>query len=226
MTHHGFCLNDASPPPLVKDIVLVYMCIRSLPQAGRTRRGRRKTASPTFYTRKIYLHCCTLPEHTVGMLVNAPPGGNAPVGARRGVRLPVPGILEGGEKGNLALTPAQMTTNHPTRLRAAGMEDKRYTTHSSRMQGAASHNMDGTVINVLMNMWARPMCRTGRHKTVCRTRVLLVEAGFSAARSFFGKAPPNTRRSDRVAAPASYLQPPKGVRVRSEFGLVLADVQG
>ena len=36
-----------------------------------------------------------------------------------------PSILEGGDKGDLALTPAQMTANLQTHLRAAGMEDKR-----------------------------------------------------------------------------------------------------
>ena len=37
-----------------------------------------------------------------------------------------------------------------THLRAAGMEDKRYTMHSFRVGGAAGHNKDGTVIDVLM----------------------------------------------------------------------------
>ena len=44
--------------------------------------------------------------------------------------------------GELALTPAQMTTNLQSHLRAAGMDDKRYTVHSFRMGGAASQNMD------------------------------------------------------------------------------------
>ena len=61
-------------------------------------------------------------------------------------------------------------------------------------------------------------------------RVLLVEAGFSAARGFFKKRHQNTRRSC-VAAPAD-LEPPKRVgvgvkaRVRSGVGLDWADVQG
>ena len=38
-----------------------------------------------------------------------------------------PSVLEGREKGGLALTPAQMTTNLHTHLRAVGMEDKRFT---------------------------------------------------------------------------------------------------
>ena len=61
-----------------------------------------------------------------------------------------PSVLEGGKKGELALTPAQMTTNFQTHLRAAGMEDNRYTMHSFRVGGASSHNMDGTAKNVLM----------------------------------------------------------------------------
>ncbi|CAN0147179.1 unnamed protein product, partial [Laminaria digitata] len=60
-----------------------------------------------------------------------------------------PSVLESGEKGDLALTPAQMTTNQ-THLRPAGMEGKRYTMHSFRVRGAASHNMDGTAMDVLM----------------------------------------------------------------------------
>lgn len=48
------------------------------------------------------------------------------------------------------LTPAQMITNLQTHLRAAGMENKHYTMHPLRVGGAASHNMDGTAMNVLM----------------------------------------------------------------------------
>ena len=48
------------------------------------------------------------------------------------------------------LTPALMTTNFQTHLRAAGMEDKWYTMHSFRVGEAASHNMDGTPMDVLM----------------------------------------------------------------------------
>ena len=61
-----------------------------------------------------------------------------------------PSVLEGGEKGELALTPAQMTTNLQTHLRAAGMEDKRCMMHSFRVEGAASHDIDGTAMDVLM----------------------------------------------------------------------------
>ena len=74
------------------------------------------------------------------------------------------------------------------------------------------------------------MCRTGRHKTVQDAGLFLVERGFLAARSFCEKRHQNTQRS-RVAAPAD-LEPLKGlgarvsVRVRSEVGLVWADVQG
>ena len=59
-------------------------------------------------------------------------------------------VLEGGENGELALTPAQMTTNLQTHLRAAGMEDKRCMMHSFRVEGAASHDIDGTAMDVLM----------------------------------------------------------------------------
>ena len=44
---------------------------------------------------------------------------------------------------------AQMTTNLQTHLRAAGMEDKLYTMHF-RVGEAASRNMDGTAMDVLM----------------------------------------------------------------------------
>ena len=39
----------------------------------------------------------------------------------------IPVVQEVKEKGNLALTPAQMTPNLPTHLRAAEMEVTRYT---------------------------------------------------------------------------------------------------
>ena len=61
-----------------------------------------------------------------------------------------PSVRDNGEKGNRALTPAQMTSNLQTHLRAAGMDDKRYTLHSFRVGGAASHHMDGTAMDVLM----------------------------------------------------------------------------
>ena len=61
-----------------------------------------------------------------------------------------PSVLERGEKGNLALTPAQMTSNLQTHLQAAGIEDKQYMLHSFRVGGAASHHMDGAAIDVLM----------------------------------------------------------------------------
>ena len=63
--------------------------------------------------------------------------------ARRGSRFLFSSILEGGEMGELALTPAQMGTNLQTRLRTARMEDTRYTINSFRVRGAASHSMDG-----------------------------------------------------------------------------------
>ena len=61
-----------------------------------------------------------------------------------------PSVRENGEKGNLALTPAQMTANFQAHLRAAGMGDKRYTLHSFRLGGAASHHMDDTAMDVFM----------------------------------------------------------------------------
>ena len=67
-----------------------------------------------------------------------------------GSRFPFPSVLEGGRKGELALMPAQMTTNLQTHLRAASMEDKWYTMHSFLVGGAASNNLDGTAIDVLM----------------------------------------------------------------------------
>ena len=58
-------------------------------------------------------------------------------------------VLDGGDKGELALTPTQMTTNLQTHG-AADMEDKGYTMHSFRMGRAAGHNMNGTAFEVLM----------------------------------------------------------------------------
>ena len=62
---------------------------------------------------------------------------------RRGPGFLFPSVLEGGELGELALTPAQMATNLKTRLRTARMEDIRHKIHSSPVRGAASHSMDG-----------------------------------------------------------------------------------
>ena len=61
-----------------------------------------------------------------------------------------PSVLEGEEKGDVAPTAVQMTTSLQAHWRAAGMEYKWYTMHSFRVGGAASHNMDGTAIDVLM----------------------------------------------------------------------------
>ena len=61
-----------------------------------------------------------------------------------------PSVRENGEKGKLALTPAQMTANLQAHLRAAYMEDKRYTLHSFRVGGATSHHMGGMAMDVLM----------------------------------------------------------------------------
>ena len=82
-----------------------------------------------------------------------------------------PSVLDGGKKGELALTPTQMTTN-PQTHRAAGMEDKRYTMHSFRMERAAGHNMDGTAIYVLMEYVGRKSATVPRR---------YVERGASAA---------------------------------------------
>lgn len=78
----------------------------------------------------------------------------------------------------------------------------------------------------IMHM-ARPMCRSGRHTTLCRMRVLLVKAGLSVAWSFFQERHQNTRRS-RVSGCPCRLRAPRrvGVRVRSGVGLVWAHVQG
>ena len=43
-----------------------------------------------------------------------------------------------------------MTTNLQTHLREVGMKDKRHTMNSSRVGRVASHNMDGTATDVLM----------------------------------------------------------------------------
>lgn len=67
-----------------------------------------------------------------------------------GVGFLFPTVLEDGTKGELALTPAQMTTNLQAHLRVAGMADQKYTLHSFRVGGAASHNMDGTAMDALM----------------------------------------------------------------------------
>ena len=72
---------------------------------------------------------------------------------RRAVSVPVPGRSRRRGEGSLALTPAQMTINLPTHLRAAGMEVKRYTMHSFRVGEAAGPNMDGQAMDHLMNTW-------------------------------------------------------------------------
>ena len=60
-----------------------------------------------------------------------------------------PTVVENGDKGNLALTPAQRTSNLRTHLSAASVEDKRYTLHSFRVGGAGSHHMDNTAMDSL-----------------------------------------------------------------------------
>ncbi|CAN0189078.1 unnamed protein product, partial [Laminaria digitata] len=73
-----------------------------------------------------------------------------------------PSVVESVERGDLALTPAQMTTNLQTHLRAAGMEGKRYTMHFFRVGGAASHNVVGTAMDVLMEYLGWKSATTAR----------------------------------------------------------------
>ena len=69
----------------------------------------------------------------------------------RGVRFPVPErSRRRGEGEKPTLTAARMTANLQTHLWAAGMEDKPDTMHFLRVVGAASHSMDGTAMDVLM----------------------------------------------------------------------------
>ena len=65
------------------------------------------------------------------------------VGTRGGLRI----FLESGDKGKLALAPAQLTSNRQAHLRA---EHKRYSRHSFRVGAAANHHMDGTAMDVLL----------------------------------------------------------------------------
>ena len=58
-------------------------------------------------------------------------------------------VLQGREKGDVALTAVQMTTSLQGHLRAACTEYKRHTMHSFRVGGAAIHNMDGTAMDIL-----------------------------------------------------------------------------
>ena len=68
-------------------------------------------------------------------------------------------------EGEMALPPAQMTTNLPTDLRAVGMEDKWYTMHSFRVGAVASRNMDGTAMGIPMEyIWCKST--TVRHRYV------------------------------------------------------------
>lgn len=73
------------------------------------------------------------------------------MGTRRGSEFLFPVVQEGGEKANVAISLAQMTSNFPTYLQAASMEDTRDTMHSFRGGRMASHNMDDTAVAVLMN---------------------------------------------------------------------------
>ena len=78
----------------------------------------------------------------------------------KGSRFLFPTVLEDREKEDVALTAVQMTTSLHAHLRAAGMEYKRYTMHSFRVGGAASHNMDVTAMDVLICGMEVRRCRT------------------------------------------------------------------
>ena len=52
-------------------------------------------------------------------------------------------VLESGVQGNLALTPAQMTSTPQTHLRTASMEDKQYTLCFFRVGGGGGEPPDG-----------------------------------------------------------------------------------
>ena len=67
-----------------------------------------------------------------------------------------PGVLKGGEKGNLALMPGQMkmtTISRPICGRLAWRINKRDEMCSFRVGGAASHIKDTTAMDALMNTW-------------------------------------------------------------------------
>ena len=67
-------------------------------------------------------------------------------------RIHVPGLSSRSlGEGNPGVDAGADDHHLSTHLRAAGMEDKWYTMHSFRVGGTASHNMDGTAMNVLMN---------------------------------------------------------------------------
>ena len=115
------------------------------------------------------------------------------------------------------MMPAQMTTNLETHLRAAGVEDEWYTMHSFRVGGAASRNMDGTAMDVLMKYvgW--------KFATVAR-RYLGVTASAAASRMKRSRATAFIEAdalplSERVCAftygvPTGRLKPnPRGVKV-------------
>ena len=105
-----------------------------------------------------------------------------------------PSVRDNGENGNRALTPAKMTSNLQTHLRAAGMNDKRYTLHSFRVEGAASHHMDGTAMDVLMEYVAwKSAAVAGRY----------VRVTASAARSNGAKRSRDAAFMDADALPLS-----------------------
>ena len=93
-----------------------------------------------------------------------------------------PSILEGGEKGDVALTAAQMITHLQTHLRAAGVGDKRYTMRSFREKGAASHHMDATRMGTVMEYLA------WKSATVARKCVGLTTSAAAGVKRYRGTA--------------------------------------
>ena len=112
-----------------------------------------------------------------------------------------------------------MSQMHAHRSRPQGvLRTQSSTTHGSLPTAAYSPHLDENIKKKLLNnelTWFRTpprnrcalrICRrTGRHKIQCRIVVLLVEAGQSAARDFFGKTPPKQEPRD-----CPCLRPPNG----------------
>lgn len=88
-----------------------------------------------------------------------------------------PSVLESGAKRRLALAPAQMTLNLQSHLRAADMEDKRYTLHSLRAGegGAATRHIGVTAMGVLMEY-------VGWMSSAMASRYIRVTASAAASR--------------------------------------------
>ena len=95
-----------------------------------------------------------------------------------------PSVLEGRGKGDGALTAVQMTTGLQTHLLAAGMAEKRYTMHSFRAGGAASHHMDGTAMDVLMEYVGWKSASVARRYVVATASAAAVGAKRSRETAF------------------------------------------